>query len=291
MDNDKAEFYNFSRLDKLIKRRYGKNIPQSVIEKAVRNRDILVNGEKIPASSQVSDDVDIYIHESVLRKFEKFSNENNKAFLDSDRISEEFRNFIIYEDDNFIIINKPSGLAVQLGTGTNISVDVMAKYYNSNANLVHRIDKDTSGITVLSKNIQSSRYMLNLFKTKNIKKKYVAVVCGDLKKDYGKISEPLLKNRETVVVDYKNGKEAITEYKVIKRLSNNMILVELSPLTGRTHQLRVHMQCLGCSILGDTKYGGKKYKKLCLHASEIFFKDLSGKVVRVESDFPEYFII
>lgn len=274
--------FEHSRLDKAIRRLYGKDIPQSIIEKAIRNRDILVNNKRASSSMKVSENDNIYAHES----FKKHANQAEKhVFLDQNK----FKSLIIYEDENIIAINKPTGLAVQLGTNTKLAVDVMAKSYNPEARLVHRIDKDTSGITILAKNLKTSRFMLHMFKNKNIQKKYIAVISvKNLSAEQGTINSPLFRNKDKVCVDKENGKESITEYHLIKRLDNDLAIIEVSPKTGRTHQIRVHMQYIGCPILGDKKYGGRNYKKLCLHASFLHFKNLEGKTVNIKAPLPDH---
>lgn len=279
-----------SRLDKYIKREYGKLIPQSMIEKALRNKDILVNGKRAAASDKVSSKDNIFVHPAICRAFANiYCNEKEKLQADYSKYVSKFKDMIIYEDSDLVIINKPSGLAVQLGSKTNLAVDVMAKAYNPNLRLAHRIDKETSGITVLTKNIETSRYMLHLFQTKQIKKKYYAIVSGKLENIQGRISKPLTRNKETVIVDFENGKESITDFKVIKHLSRNRTLLEAIPQTGRTHQIRVHLASIGYPIIGDKKYGGLKDNYLNLHSAEISFVMRSGKPFSKKASIPDYF--
>lgn len=283
--------FESSRLDKYIKREYGKLIPQSMIEKALRNKDILVNGKRASASDKVTAEDEIFVHPAVCRAFANiYCNEKKKPTKDYSKYASKFQELIIHEDRDLVIVNKPSGLAVQLGSKTNLALDVMAKAYNPELRLAHRIDKETSGITIFTKNIETSRYLLHLFQTKQIKKKYYAIVSGKLEMVQGKINKPLTKNKETVVVDFENGKEAITQFKVIKHLSKNRTLLELCPLTGRTHQIRVHLASIGYPIIGDKKYGGLNAEKLYLHSGEISFILRSGKLFIKKSPLPEYFV-
>ena len=281
-----------SRLDKHIKRMYGKTIPQAMIEKALRNKDILVNGMRAKSSDKVTPSDEIYVHPSVERSFAAlFCEEPKIVKIDHSKYIDQFKDMIIYEDKDLIIVNKPSGLAVQLGSKTNVALDLMAKEYHPEARLVHRIDKETSGITILSKNIETSRYMLHMFKTKQIHKKYAALVTGDLdiNDDIITISKPLFRDKETVLVDFDNGKEAITEVQTIKSMGKNRILVTAIPLTGRTHQIRVHLASIDCPIVGDNKYKGLRAKHLYLHASEVRFLSPKGKKIFVTAPLPEYF--
>lgn len=280
------------RLDKYIRRVYGNRIPQSMIEKAIRNKDILVNGVKPKASDKVSEDDEIFVHPAVCRAFANIyciSESKNSQKCDYSRYVEQFKAMIIYEDNDLIIINKPTGLAVQLGSKTKLALDVMARAYNSEARLIHRIDKETSGIIVLAKNIETSRYMLHLFQNKQIQKKYFAIVSGKLEMMGGRISKPLIKNKEKVVVDFENGKKAVTEFRIVKHLNKNRTLIEVTPLTGRTHQIRVHLASVGYPIIGDRKYGGQTARQLCLHAGEISFPTRTGKILSQKAKLPEYF--
>ncbi|MDR0942299.1 MAG: RluA family pseudouridine synthase [Holosporales bacterium] len=286
------EDYKLSRLDKYLRRTYGKFIPQSVIEKAIRNKDILVNGQKTKSSSMVAEGDEVFVHPTIQKTFANVGREEKqKPAIDYSKFVDWFKGMIIYEDDDFIIINKPSGLAVQLGSKTELSVDVMAKAYNEEARLVHRLDKETSGITILAKNIETSRYMLRLFQTKKVCKKYIAVVSGKLPLMKGVINKPLIKNKDMVVIDFEHGKKAITEFKAIKDWGGNKTEIEVKPLTGRNHQIRVHMASIGCPIVGDKKYNGLKFYRLCLHSYEVSFVTAKGKGICKIAPIPNDFYV
>ena len=283
--------FDSSRLDRYIKRKYG-NIPQSIIEKAIRNKDILLNGKKVQSSAQVTDNDEIFIHPNIIKVFQIINNNSlkqNKNTANYSSYLDKFKQMIIYEDDNILVINKPGGLAVQLGSKTKIALDVIAKEYNPELRLVHRIDKETSGITIMVKNLSTARYMLSVFRNKLIKKKYIALLSKTLNKQSGIIDAPLFKCKDRVLVDTQKGKEAITKYKVIQNI-NCGSLIEAIPLTGRTHQIRVHMSYIGTPILGDSKYNGKKDKHLFLHAYEVSFKDINtNKILTIKAPLPEYY--
>ncbi|MDR2667048.1 MAG: RluA family pseudouridine synthase [Holosporales bacterium] len=290
IDNTQSTYFDSSRLDKYIKRVYGKLIPQSIIEKAIRNKDILVNGRKTKSSEQITNKDEIFVHPTICRIFSNISSgKKSSSTITHPEFAEQFKKMIVYESDDIIVINKPPGLASQLGSKIKSAVDIFAKEYNPEARLVHRIDKDTSGIAVLAKNIATARYMLHLFRSKKVYKKYYALICGDLPGFAGEISKPLNKAKDSVVVDFKNGKEAITKFKIIKRLGGKKTLVEVMPLTGRTHQIRVHMASINCPIVGDAKYGGPYFQRLCLHAYEISFPTREGKLFTKKAEVPEYF--
>lgn len=282
--------FDTARLDKYIRRKYG-DIPQSIIEKAIRNKDILLNGKKTQSSSQVSDNDNIFVHPNIVKVFEIINKNNintNSNNIRYKQYLDKFKQMIIYEDENLLIVNKPSGLAVQLGSSTNIALDVIAKEYNPELRLVHRIDKETSGITIMVKNIRTARYMLSVFKNKLIKKKYIALLSKILNKSSGVIDVPLSKCKGKVLVNEQIGKEAITKYRLIQNV-NGCSLVEAIPLTGRTHQIRVHMAHIGAPILGDIKYNGKRNKCLFLHAYEVSFKDINNKIITVKAPLPKYY--
>lgn len=289
--NDLTSKSDSSRLDKYIKRKFG-NIPQSIIEKAIRNKDILLNGKKVQASTQVSDTDDVFVHPNIIKVFQVINNNNSEEHKNNKDLSiylDAFEQMIIYEDSNLLILNKPSGLAVQLGSKTDIALDVIAKEYNPELRLVHRIDKETSGITIMVKNLKAARHMLLVFQNKLIKKKYIALLSKVLRKRSGVINAPLFKCKDKVLVNDILGKEAITKYKLIYNI-NGYSLIEAIPLTGRTHQIRAHMAYIGAPILGDTKYGGKENKYLFLHANEVSFKNLNNKVIVINAPLPEYYI-
>jgi 23S rRNA pseudouridine955/2504/2580 synthase len=159
---------------------------------------------------------------------------------------------IIYEDDEVIVIDKPAGLATQGGTKISKHVDELVNaalpQYEGSRRLVHRIDKDTSGALVIAKGYEAARQLTSMFRERTVKKSYLALVYGSLVKKSGIIDAPL--------VDEKGErKRAVTNYKVLDEAFGTVSLVELSPLTGRTHQLRQHMAGIGHPIVGDFKYG------------------------------------
>lgn len=285
------------RLDRYVKKIYGKNIPQSIIEKATRNGDIKINNAKAKSSDRVLPSDNVFVKPSLERIFANIFCSNIDHPRQFSKFSEtqakDFSSMIIFENEDLLVVNKPAGLAAQLGSKTHVAVDVMAKQYFSEARLVHRIDKETSGITILAKNIETARYMLFLFQTKQIKKTYAAITTADIAVSdldaVVKISKPLIKNKDKVVVDFENGKDAVTEIRFVKRLEKGKVLISACPQTGRTHQIRVHLASIDCPIVGDRKYGGQKAKHLFLHSSEARFLSRQGKKICLKAEFPEYF--
>lgn len=196
---------------------------------------------------------------------------------------------VIYEDDKVIVLNKPAGL-LSMAKGQYCPENTLEKY----GLLVHRLDRDTSGVVIMAKDPETQVFLKKQFQDRKAHKTYYALVMGRPKLDEARIDLPLtrdLKRPTTFRVD-PNGKESETFYKVKK--SNDLYsLVELRPTTGRTHQLRVHMKYLGHPILGDKVYGEKsalKAKRLYLHANKLEITLPGGKRVTFEADLPEDFL-
>jgi len=220
----------------------------------------------------------------------------------------------IYEDQNIIAVNKPAGLLVHGGENikTNIPtlVDWILKKYPEikkigddplRPGIVHRLDKDTSGILIIAKNQKAFDYFKEQFKRRKIKKVYIALVNGLLKEDKGIIDLPIGKSkkdfRKKLASKKAIGKtrEALTEYKVLKRFKNpnfpmgGFTLIEVFPKTGRTHQIRVHLKTLGHPIVGDRLYGFKKdsLDRQFLHASSLEFTNIDASRLKLEADLPD----
>ena len=202
----------------------------------------------------------------------------------------KFDDMVLAEGRGWIAINKPSGLAVQGGTSIATHVDGMlqalASHTNGRLRLVHRIDKDTSGVLLLAKTLESARALTEAFHRHKIEKTYLAIVMG-MPAESGKIRAPLKKLAgkfgEKMVVD-DDGQDATTLYRRIDHAGRKLSLMALRPVSGRTHQLRVHMQHINTPICGDGKYGGDAAhpgdmvaRRLHLHAWQVKLAD--GKVI------------
>ena len=207
---------------------------------------------------------------------------------------EQFNKLIIFENNDYVIINKPPGLASQGGTGIKISVDDMIGAISERYKLIHRLDKDTSGVLAIAKKTTAAAHFSKLLQNKEVTKIYWALVRGVPPKMKGVIKLSLAKRgdkMEKVEVDDIDGKKAITEYTVLERLAKEMSWLELSPITGRTHQLRVHCAAIGCPIIGDGKYGGAEAfdkgmtNKLHLHARRLVVRELG---IDVTAKLPEH---
>jgi len=209
---------------------------------------------------------------------------------------------IIYEDTEFLVVNKPSGMlvhpTVRVRTGTLLNA--LAHHLNSSKNeaedfkragLVHRLDKDTSGLVVIAKNARSHRILCSHFQRKLVEKRYYAVVEDVIEKDSGTIEAPIGRFAETRIWNVKeDGKNAISNFWVKQRFEDRTLL-ELEPVTGRTNQLRIHLASIGHPILGDVKYGGREFSRLCLHAYRLKFRHPNGgEQLEFETEFPREFL-
>lgn len=258
------------RLDRFL-RREGFHFPQSLFEKWSRQKKLLINGVKAKASSRLNTgDILEYPDNAVSQPAPEMV---APIQLSQSEAEAELRGMIVFEDEDLLVLNKPSGLATQGGTGQRISVDDMlaAAFPNNKYRLTHRIDKETSGILLIAKNYRTAASITEAFRKREVSKTYMAVCSGILSEKEGVLDAPIGKSKENLEMMSIKGfevKEAITHYKVIDERESESI-IELSPKTGRTHQLRVHMQLLGHPIVGDKKYGGPKASRLMLHAWKI----------------------
>src|SRR3989344_5315199 len=214
---------------------------------------------------------------------------------------------IVYEDNNILIINKPSGLITHPKNTEDKQESVtgwlVEKYPEIKTvgedplrpGLVHRLDKDTSGLLVIAKNQDSFLYLKNLFQERKIQKFYLALVSGRPKESKGIIDAPMgrIGMKRTTQVrgnkKLKDKKEAVTEYDTIKNF-RDFTLLEVSPHTGRTHQIRVHLKSIGNPVAGDPLYGHKSSKepsRLFLHAYKLQFVSPDGKALAIEAGLPK----
>lgn len=189
---------------------------------------------------------------------------------------------ILFEDEFLIVLNKPSGLLSVPGRGDDKQDCLISRAQSqySDALIVHRLDMSTSGLMILARGKEMERYLSILFQKRSVEKKYISVVDGYVKPTFGEIDLPLMTdwpNRPKQKVDYESGKISQTKYSVLSYdKENDTTRIELTPLTGRTHQLRVHMQSIQHAILGDELYAKKeaieKADRLLLHACYLSFQ-------------------
>lgn len=215
---------------------------------------------------------------------------------------------IVYEDHDVIIVNKPKGLVVHPAAGHEGGTLVNALLYHCKDNLsgingvlrpgiVHRIDRDTTGLLIICKNDSSHQCIANQLKVHSVTRKYYAIVMGNIKEDDGTVDAPIGRHsieRKKMAINHTNGKRAVTHYKVLERFGQ-YTLIECQLETGRTHQIRVHMASIHHPLLGDTVYGSTKQPFTtdgqCLHAKIIgFIHPTTKEYMEFDSELPEYFV-
>jgi 23S rRNA pseudouridine955/2504/2580 synthase len=267
--------YNNSRFDRWFKANII-DLPQSLIEKIIRLNKIKINRKKIKSSYRVQSGDIIEVYD--ISRFKVNDRPKILKYKPSRKEVDIYDDYILENNENFIVINKPTGIAVQSGTKSfkNI-IDVLkdTKYFeNTKPYIVHRLDKETSGVLIVAKNREYAQLFTSLFRIRKIHKTYIAIT-------YGKVSN-LINTLTDDLVSYDNDKKivqkAISHLKVLK-LSNDYSYVELNPITGRKHQLRKQLYNIGNPIIGDDKYflsrradkTKMKSKNLMLHAYKIKF--------------------
>ena len=289
----KKSFYvdstcNDMRVDRWIRNNLG-NIPQGLIEKSLRNGKIKLNNKKIKSSQKlkVNDQIDLFdfdFKETIVQKKIKFK--------PSEEIIKANEELIIDNNEDFIVLNKSSGISVQGGTKSKKNlVDIFAKseiFQNTKPYSVHRLDKDTSGVFIMAKHRESAQLLTSLFRLRKVHKTYLAICHGELTKESGEWNNDLTR--------YDNDKEIIEKARTIyKVLDKNSIcsLVEMKPITGRKHQLRKQLYEVGNPIYGDQKYKFSNTdkainKNLMLHSYQIKFM-INDKKYTYTALLPDYF--
>jgi RluA family pseudouridine synthase len=202
---------------------------------------------------------------------------------------------ILYEDNNLVAVDKPGGLAAipERQADKDCLLHQMSRFYSYKLFVVHRLDKEVSGVILFAKNPVTHQYLNELFNHHQIKKNYQALVHGNVIRDAGEINTPIRQyGSGRMAVDREQGKKCLTMYHVQKRYGH-CTLVTVSPITGRRHQIRVHFYSIGHPIVGDITYGNKKiqrtFPRLMLHACKIEFKLESGVSIEIESPVPKSF--
>ena len=282
-----------SRLDRVIHKKYP-YLTQGKIEKALRGKLIIVNQQKIPSKYRLNLGDYLQISTSLIQEdYKKYKNNKQVSPAQIQLIKDN----IIYSDADLIVINKPAGLAVQGGSKIKISIDdIMPKILESSETwsegtpthkLVHRLDKETSGILLIALNNYTAQELAHAFKSHLVEKKYFAILTGHIKVNNGQISSIINKDNNKIIEE----DNAITNYKVLAKKSKASF-IEFKPITGKTHQLRLHSLELGFPILGDDKYGSefdtKSNINLHLHAAEISIP-YQGNMLKLKAELPNYF--
>lgn len=287
-----------------------KNYPSltlSHLQKLCRKGEIRINGKRTNATAVLNENDELKLPPYII-EYSKEKNNFKQTKKDShytQKDIDEILKTIIFEDDEIIVLNKPSGLSTQGGNNISKHIDslinIALPQYNNNLRLTHRIDKDTSGILVIAKNYESAVKITTMFKEQKIHKTYHALVYGnfDDKHKIGKINTPITdKNSKPNEKGEKEEKYALSEYEVLDEAFGILSLVKLKPKTGRTHQLRIHTSSINHPIIGDFKYGTDNSftklremfeieipRKLYLHAYMI---EIEGKPI-IKADYPPHF--
>lgn len=265
---------------------------RSFLQKQIEQENVTVNGKIVGCKYQVKlkDEIELMIPDSV----------------EVDIVPEDIPIEIIYKDNDLMVINKPQDMVVHPAPGNYTGTLVNALLYHCKDQLsgingeirpgiVHRIDKDTSGLLMIAKNDKAHLGLSEMLKTHDITRKYHAIVYGTFKEDQGTVELPIGRSpqdRKKMAI-VQGGRHAKTDYQVIERFKN-FTHIELTLHTGRTHQIRVHMKAIGHPLLGDPVYGPAKsmfgLNKQMLHAKVLgFVHPLSGEELYFESELPQYF--
>ncbi|HEY9060415.1 MAG TPA: RluA family pseudouridine synthase [Pseudobacteroides sp.] len=280
------------RIDSWISEKLG-DYSRTYVKKLIDNESVLVNGKKIKSNYKlkVDDEVTVFVPDPV-----KLDVEAEKIDMD-----------IVYEDKDILVINKPKGMVVHPAAGnySGTLVNGLMDYCGDDLSdingvirpgIVHRIDKDTSGLLVVAKNNKAHEKLTEMLKAHDIKRVYYAVVDGVIREESGKIDAPIGRHpvdRKKMAVSTKNGRHSVTYFKVLERFED-ATFIEVRLETGRTHQIRVHMSYIGYPVMGDEVYG-RRNKSIntdgqVLHAKILeFIHPVSGENMRFEVDLPHYF--
>lgn len=291
---DKFDFYADGnlRIDKFLADKLT-DVTRSHIQKLIESGDVTVNREKVKPNRKLKpgDFVNVIIPEAQT----------------ADILPQDIPLDIIYEDDHLLVVNKPQNMVVHPAAGNYTGTLVNALMHHCGSSLsgingvirpgiVHRIDKDTSGLLLVAKDDFTHNGLAAQIKDHSLTRKYIAIVHGKFRNDEGTVDAPLGRHRtdrKKMCVTDKNSKNAVTHYKVLKRFSEYTFL-ECKLETGRTHQIRVHMASIGHPVLGDKTYGIKKEKYnlsgQLLHAKLLgFVHPVTNEYLEFETDIPERF--
>lgn len=284
-----------SSLDERIDKYLGAVLAEqsrSYLQKLIKEGAVLVNGKPVKASYRLEeeDQIEIDLPEPEEPKIEE----------------EEIPLDILYEDEDLLIVNKPKGMVVHPAAGHRTGTLVNAVLYHCKGQLsgingvlrpgiVHRIDRDTTGALVVCKNDRAHNHVAKQLKEHTITRRYLAVVSGVIKEEEGTVDAPIGRHpteRKKMAAGVKNGKRAVTHYRVLRRFRNHT-LIECSLETGRTHQIRVHMASIHHPVLGDTVYGASKdpyhLNGQALHARILgLVHPVTGVYIEAETPIPEY---
>ena len=304
----------FQRLDRFLRNLFGR-ISQSHLERSCRKGLIRVDSKKAKPNTRLIEGQEVQIslpfeiYQPTLKQSKSINSKDTKLIS---RLNQS----ILYEDEFILAINKPPGIATQGGTNQTQYIDKYLDQIQTNSlddklRLVHRLDKDTSGVLVLAKSLTMARKLTHLFQSRSLKKRYFAIALGSPKAKQGIIKLPITqdtfsRSRKMIILNEGKNKKtnyASTLYEVLFEFGVDLAGVSLEPETGRTHQLRVHLASIGNPILGDKKYSNRKDTvknleaiigtardlKMCLHARSLTLKHPAiSKDIQIVADFPSH---
>lgn len=263
-------------------------VSRSQVTKMIKAKEVLVNGKNVKPGFMLKENDTVIVNH-----------------VDEDGVKPEKMDLdIVYEDDDVIVVNKANGVVVHPGAGNHSGTLVNGLLYHTKLSdingevrpgIVHRIDAYTTGLLMIAKNNRAHEILAEELAEKKTYRKYVALVWGVIESDSGEIDAPIgrSKNDRKKMAISADGKEAITHFKVLKRYEK-ATLIELRLETGRTHQIRVHMNYIGHPVVNDPVYGNRKLfdeTGQCLHAKELgFVHPTTGEYMQFDSELPECFI-
>ena len=266
---------------------------RSFLQKQLKEGNVTIGEKAVKSSYQLSEEEEITV----------LIPDNKEPDIEPENIPLS----ILYEDEQLLVVDKPKGMVVHPSAGHYSGTLVNALLYHCKGNLsgingvlrpgiVHRIDKDTTGVLVVCKNDMAHKSLAEQLKEHSITRKYEAIVYNNFTQEEGTVDAPIGRSpadRKKMAVEPKNGKRAVTHYKVLSHLNHQFNHIECQLETGRTHQIRVHMASIRHPLLGDTTYGPKNAMGLtgqCLHARVLgFIHPRTGEYVEFEAPLPEYF--
>ncbi len=286
----------YSRLDLFLSIKLS-NLSRSYIQKIIKSGNVKINGEVVnKTSKKLKENMEIEVEIPETKKL--------------DVMPKEIPIKIIYEDEDIAVIEKPPYLSVHPGAGESDTTLVHGLLYHikdlssisgvERPGIVHRLDKNTSGLMVIAKNDKSHQSLVKQFSSRKVEKEYIALVYGIIKEDFFTIDAPIgrkKRDRKKMALS-SSGRKAITDFKVLKKYYPYATLLLCHPLTGRTHQIRVHLSSKGFPIVGDILYGGnvrrkaieilKEFPRQFLHSSKlVFYHPSKNKKIVFSSDLPE----
>ena len=271
------------RLDNYLISTYS-SVPKSKIYNIIRKGEVRVNSSRVKPNYKIKTD-------DIIRIPPNLNIDQPLAKTIGIDLIKKHAGNILFENDNYIVLNKKSGIAVHGGTKNIIGlIDIIREKYGKNIDLCHRIDKNTTGCLVFGKNKKAVKFFNNLLIDNNVKKTYQAVLKGKLKKNIV-INKPIYKNIAT------KSKNSISKFKIIEYL-NNATLVEVQIYTGRSHQIRIHAALINHPIIFDNRYGDKDFNKsfdknirknIALHSKSISFINLDSEILNIECNPPNEF--